>query len=225
MRELVRIQAVFFDIGETLIDETRQWGMWADWLGVTRLTFFAALGALIERGEHHRRVFEIVRPGIDLARERAARAAAGLDERIEPGDFYLDALPCLRELRARGYRIGLAGNQPIAAEAQLRSLGLPADIVASSAGWGVEKPAPEFFARIAAAACVPASSIAYVGDRLDNDVLPAAAAGMVAVFVRRGPWGHLHATQPAAELAAIRLDTLAELPAALAQYDAERASS
>ncbi len=225
MRELVRIQAVFFDIGETLIDETRQWGMWADWLGVTRLTFFAALGALIERGEHHRRVFEIVRPGIDLARERAARAAAGLDERIEPGDFYLDALPCLRELRARGYRIGLAGNQPIAAEAQLRSLGLPSDIVASSAGWGVEKPAPEFFARIAAAACVPAPSIAYVGDRLDNDVLPAAAAGMVAVFVRRGPWGHLHATQPAAELAAIRLDTLAELPAALAQYDAERASS
>ena len=225
MRELVRIQAVFFDIGETLIDETRQWGMWADWLDVTRLTFFAALGALIERGEHHRRVFEIVRPGIDLARERAARAAAGLDEWIEPGDFYPDALPCLRELRARGYLIGLAGNQPIAAEAQLRSLGLPADIVASSAGWGVEKPAPEFFARIAAAACVPASSIAYVGDRLDNDVLPAAAAGMVAVLVRRGPWGHLHATQPAAALAAIRLDTLAELPAALAQYDAERASS
>src|SRR5262245_43192500 len=199
--------------------------MWADRLGVTRLTFFAALGALIERGEHHRRVFEIVRPGIDLARECAARAAAGLDERIEPGDFYPDALPCLLELRARGYRIGLAGNQPIAAEAQLRSLGLPADIVASSAGWGVEKPAPEFFAQMAKAACVPASSIAYVGDRLDNDVLPAAAAGIVAVFVRRGPWGHLHATQPAAALAAIQLDTLAELPAALARYDAERASS
>ena len=65
----MKIEAVFFDVGETLIDETRQWGMWADWLGVTRLTFFAALGALIERGEHHRRVFEIVRPGVDLARE------------------------------------------------------------------------------------------------------------------------------------------------------------
>ena len=142
-------------------------------------------------------------------------------ERIELADFYPDALPCLCELRARGYRIGLAGNQPAAAEARLRELGLPADVVASSAGWGVEKPAPEFFARVVAAASVPAPSIAYVGDRLDNDVLPAAAAGMVAVFLRRGPWGHLHAARPEAAQAALRLDTLAELPAALEQYDAQ----
>jgi len=28
------IRAVFFDIGETLIDETRIWEGWADWLEV-----------------------------------------------------------------------------------------------------------------------------------------------------------------------------------------------
>ena len=44
------IHTVFFDVGETLLDETRIWGAWADWLGVTRLTFFAALGAVIARG-------------------------------------------------------------------------------------------------------------------------------------------------------------------------------
>ena len=69
------IRTVFFDIGETLVDETRQWGAWADWLGIPRMTFFAVLGGLIERGEHHRRVFELLRPGIDLAHERAARVA------------------------------------------------------------------------------------------------------------------------------------------------------
>jgi FMN phosphatase YigB (HAD superfamily) len=31
--------------------------------------------------------------------------------------------------------------------------------------------------------------VAYVGDRVDNDVLPAMAAGMRAVWLRRGPWG------------------------------------
>jgi HAD superfamily hydrolase (TIGR01549 family) len=220
----VKIETVFFDVGETLVDETRQWGAWADWLGVTRLTFFAALGALIERGEHHRRVFEIVRPGLDLASEQVARAAAGRDERIEQADFYPDALPCLRELRARGYRIGLAGNQPAAAEAQLRALGLPIDIVASSAGWGVEKPAPEFFARVIAAAGAAAPSIAYVGDRFDNDILPAMAAGMTAVFLRRGPWGYIHATRPETSQATIRIDSLAELAAALKRYDDERTS-
>ena len=28
------IKAVVFDVGETLVDETREYGTWADWLGV-----------------------------------------------------------------------------------------------------------------------------------------------------------------------------------------------
>lgn len=209
------ITTVFFDIGETLVDETRQWGSWADWLGIPRLTFFAALGAVIERGQHHRRVFELVRPGMELAREQARRAAAGRSEHFERTDFYPDALPCLEALRRLGYRIGLAGNQPEGVEELLRAMDLPADLIASSAGWGVEKPAPEFFARVAGLAGEPPARIAYVGDRVDNDVAPAAAAGMAAVFVRRGPWGYLQASHPDASRAAIRLDGLADLPQAL----------
>ncbi len=34
------------------------------------------------------------------------------------------------------------------------------------------------------------SEVLYVGDRLDNDVLPAKSAGMQAVLIRRGPWGY-----------------------------------
>ena len=40
------------------------------------------------------------------------------------------------------------------------------------------------------------------------------AAGLVAIHVRRGPWGYL---QQGAEQAHIRLDSLAELPEALAR--------
>lgn len=29
-----RIEAVFFDVGETIVDETREYGTWADWLDV-----------------------------------------------------------------------------------------------------------------------------------------------------------------------------------------------
>ena len=28
------IKAVVFDVGETLVDESREYGTWADWLGV-----------------------------------------------------------------------------------------------------------------------------------------------------------------------------------------------
>ena len=38
---------------------------------------------------------------------------------------------------------------------------------------------------------------------------------MVAVFVRRGPWGIVHARRPELARAHLRLETLAELPDAL----------
>lgn len=210
------IRAVFLDIGETLFNEARLWEQWADWLGVPHHTVFALLGALIERRESHAHVFDLLQPGFDPARARAERAAAGLPtDVVVASDAYPDAAECLRELRRRGYIVGVAANQPLAAEDAVRELGIPVDVVATSGRWGVAKPDPEFFRRIVAAAGVAPEQIAYVGDRVDNDVLPAQAAGMRAVFVRRGPWGVVHAGWPEAARADLRLDGLAELPDAL----------
>jgi FMN phosphatase YigB (HAD superfamily) len=207
----VAVKAVVFDVGETLVDETRYWGEWADRAGVPRLTFFAVLGGVIERGEDHRRVFELVRPDFDV--DRALREGGG--NGFRPSDLYDDALPCIEQLRARGYRVGLAGNQTEETARTLESLGVPADFAGSSAEWGVWKPSPLFFARVAEEAGCPPSEIAYVGDRVDNDVVPAATAGMVAVFLRRGPWALLHAHRPEASVARLTIDSLDELPEAL----------
>jgi HAD superfamily hydrolase (TIGR01549 family) len=213
----VTIRAVFFDVGETLIDERRMWCGWADYLGVQADEFLAALEDVIARGEDHRHVFERFRPGFDIAAARRERAAA-TDVLFAAQDLYPDAAPCLRELRARGYRIGIAGNQPEGAVAAIEAMGLAADIVVSSASMGVEKPAPAFFARVLELAGVPAHEIAYVGDRLDNDVLPARAAGMTTVFLLRGPWAKVHAHSPEAALADITLTDLADLADALARF-------
>ena len=212
------INAVFFDVGETLVDESRLWRLWAEWLGVAPDAFLAALSGVIARREPHRRVFDVVRPTADLApfdveSARRARAAAGWPEDVlDATDFYPDALPCLRALRERGYVVGIAGNQPARAESVLRALGLPADVVASSERWGVAKPSPAFFARVAESVRLTPNEIAYVGDRLDNDVLPAVDAGMAGIFIRRGPWGAAHATWPEAARATAVIDALAELP-------------
>ncbi len=212
------IKAVFFDVGETLVDETRSWGAWADFLGVPRLTFFACLGAVIERGEHHRNVFDLVAPGLDLEQARLEKRERGFFDGFELEDFYPDAIACLRELKARGYSIGLSGNQPTQAEDTLRDLELGVDFIASSSSWGFEKPDPRFFQKIIEVTRLEASEIAYVGDRLDNDVLPALEAGMVSVFIRRGPWGFLHANKPEVSRAHIRLESLIALPDALEKW-------
>lgn len=206
------IKAVFFDVGETLVDETRQWSLWADWLGVPRLTFLATFGAIVASGEHHRRVFDYFAPGLDLDQAMKEREAADHGYQIENQDFYADALPCLAMLRAQGFVIGIAGNQPEAAEHALRSCGVTADHIASSARWGIEKPSLRFFENIAEEVGLPPHEIAYVGDRLDNDILPAIAAGFFSVFIERGPWGTLHAQRPECASANARIGSLTELP-------------
>lgn len=155
------ICAVVFDVGETLIDERASWGRWAEWLGVPRERFMHALAGVVQGGEHHRRVFEIFRPGLDVAAAAEARRAAGDDPGFRSEDFYPDALPCLRELKSIGLSVGIAGNTSPATERFLVESRAPADFVASSGTWGVEKPSPAFFARIAVAAGMPKRNIAY----------------------------------------------------------------
>jgi len=213
----VAIRAVVFDVGETLVDETRVWSDWADWLGVPRLTFLAVVGAMIERTTDHRDPIRLFRPGIDVGAEQQRRRAAGLPVDVVAADLYPDALPALRAALDAGYRVGIAANQPTRIEAVFADLGLPLDFVAASESWGVHKPDPAFFARIVEELGLPPNEIAYVGDRLDNDVEPAAAAGMAAIFIRRGPWGWIQAGRSDPPQAAATIESLAELPEALAR--------
>ncbi|MFI6816339.1 HAD family hydrolase [Nonomuraea sp. NPDC050328] len=209
------IKAVVFDVGETLIDETRIWSRWADRLGVTRLTFQGVLGGMAALGRSHRDAFEVVRPGLDVEAEIEAWKAddpEGLRNNFDADDLYPDVREGLAALRAAGFQVIIAGNQPVEAFEALRLMELPVDSVHTSDGWGVAKPAPEFFAKVAAVAGVTPGEILYVGDRLDNDVRPARAAGMRTALLRRGPWGFLHAERPEAAEADLVLDGLAGLP-------------
>jgi FMN phosphatase YigB (HAD superfamily) len=212
------LRAVFFDLGETLVSEARTWDAWADWLAVPRDELLAVMRAVIERGEHHRRIFEILRPGVDAAAQEANRAAAGVPAHEELYDFYPDALASLATLRAAGLRVGVAGNQHASTEAWLRRHLEPDVLVASSGSWGVEKPSPAFFARLIELADEPPESIAYVGDRVDNDVIPAADAGLVTVFLRRGAWGEVHASWPGVDRADVRVDDLSTAASALVAW-------
>jgi HAD superfamily hydrolase (TIGR01509 family) len=184
-----------FDVGETLVDETGMWERAADAAGVPRFTLMGVLGGLAARRRHHDEVWEIL--GIEKP-----------GSMWKADELYPDVLPCLERLRARGLRVAAAGNTPASAEESLRGF---VDVLGSSEGWGVAKPDPAFFARIAEELVLAPGEIAYVGDRVDNDVEPALAGGMAAVHVLRGPWAFLH--DPPAE--AVRIASLDELPEAI----------
>ena len=187
--------AVVFDVGETLADETKNWERVADACGVPRFTLMALVGYAIARGASHRKVREWLE--ID-----PPATAFGHDE------LYPDAEPCLRRCKERGLFVGVVGNMGVVHEEGIPSF---VDFVASSERWEVEKPSPEFFERLVAETGRPAGEVAYVGDLVHNDIEPSLAAGLKAVHIRRGPWGHVQEPPPEA----IRIRSLDELPEAL----------
>jgi HAD superfamily hydrolase (TIGR01549 family) len=216
------IRAVVFDVGECLVDETREYGTWADWLGVPRHTFHAMFGAVIAQGRDYRETFQEFRPGFDLYAEREKRAAAGQPESFGEEDLYSDVRPALRQLRDDGLWLGIAGNQTVRAGGILRELfSDDVDLIGTSDDWGAGKPDPEFFKRVAAAVPFDVDEILYVGDRCDNDINPAGQAGMHTALVHRGPWARIQWNNAEArELPTFRVESLDELSARVAEFNA-----
>ncbi|MFD8562854.1 HAD family hydrolase [Streptosporangium canum] len=212
------VRALVFDVGETLIDETRIWSRWADRLGVTRFTMLGVLGGVAALDRPHSDAFELIRPGFDLEAEQEAwkrEDPDGLRVNFDADDLYPDVRAGLVALRDLGFELIIAGNQPPQAYDALTAMDLPVDAIHTSDGWGVSKPDPAFFAKVVAVSGREPGEILYVGDRLDNDVRPARAAGMWTALIRRGPWGHLHAARPEAGEADFVVDDFPALVAAL----------
>lgn len=216
------IRAVIFDVGECLVDETTEYGTWADWLGVPRHTFHAMFGAVIAQGRDYRDTFQEFRPGFDLCAERERRVEAGRPETFGEADLYPDVRDALTALRADGLWLGIAGNQTVRAGRILRELfSNDVDLIGTSDDWGASKPDRAFFDRVADVVPAEPGEMLYVGDRVDNDIRPARQAGMHTALVRRGPWATIQWNSEAAQkLPTFRVESLLELSGQVSQFNA-----
>jgi HAD superfamily hydrolase (TIGR01549 family) len=198
---------VVLDVGETIIDESRTWRAWAEALGVPQLTFMSVFGAIVARGQGYPDIAGYF-PIDDWRDHRDA-----VEKRLggfQAEDLYPDALPCIDGLRERGYRVAVIGNQPRERESQLRALGVHPEVMAMSEAMGAMKPDRAFFdATLRLLGDPEPGAVAYVGDRIDNDVRPSTEAGMRGVWLRRGPWGIVPTEEPPE--AALIVDSLSEL--------------
>lgn len=206
------VRWVVLDVGETLIDETRIFRTWSEVLDIPQFTLMAVLGGSIsneEKPEDWRRFFELLQEPEWNARQPEVEERFG---GFRAEDLYPDALRALDGLKRAGYRLAITANQPVRRHDELQALGVDVEVMAMSEAMEVSKPDPAFFARTLELIGSPApGDVAYVGDRVDNDVVPSRAAGMRSVWIRRGPWGYLHEDRDgAAHLVVHTLDELVE---------------
>jgi putative hydrolase of the HAD superfamily len=114
----------------------------------------------------------------------------------------------LAALRGRGVRLGIVTNGVVVRQApKIAVLGLDAlvDAVVISEAIGVSKPDRRIFEHALAALGVRPETAWFVGDNPFTDILGARAAGLTAVWLRRGAWPIGH---PEPDL---RIDALGDL--------------
>ena len=141
-------------------------------------------------------------PGLDHARAREVMLAA---LRFEP---FPDALPAIERLAEAGHTLVIVSNWDCSLPDWLRPAGILelVDGVVTSAEVGAAKPSPRVFERALAIAGVEPAEALHVGDKVDNDIEGAAAAGVRAVLLQREG-------DPPPDLESI--SSLSELPALL----------
>jgi len=177
---LLGVKWIFFDVGSTLVDETEAYDHRArEMIAETDISFSTFDSKRIE----------LSKQGFDGNSE--AIKHFGLKKtpwHSEDEKPFADVFETLEALKERGYRLGIIANQAAGTAQRLDAWGLLKyfDVVAASAELGTAKPDKLIFAKACEmAGCQPHNSV-MVGDRLDNDILPAKELGMRTVWIRKG---------------------------------------
>lgn len=134
-------------------------------------------------------------------------------QRLENWRLFPEAVPVLRELRARGFRLGVVSNWEEWLEDLLLALEVHTlfDVIVASGPFGRAKPDPSIFARALELAGATAAEAVHVGDNPRDDVEGARVAGIRPILIDRG--------DRYAALEVERIKSLEELPARLALCD------
>ena len=129
----------------------------------------------------------------------------------EDEELYTDTVFVLDELSKR-YQIGVIANQSLGTAERLKQKGILKyiDLVIASAEEGVAKPDKRIFEiALQRANCRPENTV-MIGDRVDNDIVPAKKLGMKTVWIKQG-FGKYWKIVDQEEIADYEIDNLTTL--------------
>ncbi len=198
----VRIEAVTFDVGGTLIEP------WPS-VGAVYAEVASRFGVRADPDRLNRQFAAAwrARRGFDYSQaawlDLVACSFAGIIEPLPTGYFdavyaqfarpevwriFEDVVPTLERLRRQGVRVGIVSNWDERLEPLLEALNLRHcfEDVAVSFRVGHTKPAPEIFQYAAQRFGLPPAAMLHLGDSQVEDVVGARSAGMQARLIHRG---------------------------------------
>ena len=197
------IKWLFFDVGSTLVDESRVYEdrmkKIAELSGITPQQIYEHAISLYRRNK--KGDLEIAKQlGIELPKWES-----------QYEKLYTDSEDCLKRL-SRNYEIGIIANQTLGTSERLENLGARKyiDLVIASAEEGVSKPDRRIFEiALERSGCKPENAV-MIGDRIDNDIVPAKQLGMKTIWIKQG-LGSLWTVMDESEKADIEVNNLSDI--------------
>lgn len=173
------VKWLFFDIGSTLVDETECCKSRID---------FAVNSKKLNREEFLSKVYASAKISATPIKTAAAYYNVDLpewDNKLEK--LYPDTIPVL-EILSKKYRLGVIANQSLGTKERLDNwnIGKYFDVVVASAEAACAKPDLKIFTLALERAGCTSGEAVMIGDRLDNDIIPAKQLGIKTVWVRQG---------------------------------------
>lgn len=201
------IEWLFFDIGSTIVDERAAYEH--------RMREIADLANM-----NYDKVYEMAMEFYKENKKGDLETAKLLGVELtkwhkEDERLYRDALKCLEILSSR-YKIGIIANQSLGTKKRLEQYGILQyiDLVVASAEEGVAKPDKRIFEIALERSNCKSNHAVMIGDRIDNDIVPANLLGMHTIWMRQGFGRYWNITQEL-EKADYTVDNLMEICNAL----------
>ena len=176
----MKVKWVFFDVGTTLVNEEKAYNHRVyDMIKDTNISF----------EEFDNKRIELAKRGLDG--NSAAIKHFNLIKtpwHSEDEVLFKDTIDVLEYLKSKGYKLGIIANQKKGLEKRLDEFGILKyfELVIASEEVGISKPDKEIFIiTISKVNCIPQECV-MIGDRLDNDIIPAKQIGMKTIWIRQG---------------------------------------
>ena len=173
------IEWIFFDIGSTLADESKVYER-----------RFKKIAELADVSEEYvlKKVVEYCNN--NQKGDLAVIKLLGVEKPVWEHQYeilYKDTEMCLKDLSQK-YKIGVIANQEFGTEKRLIDFGIRKyiDVIVASAEEGVAKPDKRIFEIALKKAGCKAEKAVMIGDRIDNDIVPAKEMGMKTIWIKQG---------------------------------------
>ncbi len=194
---------LFFDIGSTLVDESNVYKVLIHEVCQSSNSGYKEIYSMIVDAykQNHN--------GFNFVVDKLCVAKPKWKSQFEI--LYDDAKATLQQLKKQ-YKIGIIANQTLGCEDRLKQLGIAKyiDLLVYSEKEGYSKPDLRLFEIALQRSGCKASDCYMIGDRIDNDIIPAKQLGMKTIWIRQG-FGKYWTIQDESERADFVVDSLYEI--------------